>query len=147
MANTTCPPKNLSFESQANVDQVGLGPRTTANCIFAPDRCGNRIPRRLCHVRQCQKAQVEGVGTAQSATVDYEFRAGDQSTASSARCVAGIHVLKTSASSEEVIEGALSEESLFRMELSSGFRTEILSVYRPSSEYAERSMQSHRLPT
>ncbi|WP_367393285.1 DEAD/DEAH box helicase [Pseudomonas sp. X4] len=40
-----------------------------------------------------------------------------------------IQVLKTSAASDEVIQGALSEESMFRMELSAGFRTEILSVY------------------
>lgn len=40
-----------------------------------------------------------------------------------------IQLLKASAASEEVAQGVLSEESLFSMELSSGFRTEILSIY------------------
>ncbi|MBA6130024.1 DEAD/DEAH box helicase, partial [Pseudomonas juntendi] len=44
-------------------------------------------------------------------------------------CLLDIQVLKTSAASDEVIQGALSEESIFRMELSTGFRTEILSIY------------------
>ena len=44
-------------------------------------------------------------------------------------CPLDIQVLKTSAASDEVIQGALSEESIFRMELSTGFRTEILSIY------------------
>ncbi len=40
-----------------------------------------------------------------------------------------LHVSRSPNSAEEVIAGVLEVESLFRMELSSGFRTEILSVY------------------
>jgi len=44
-------------------------------------------------------------------------------------CALDFQVNRSSACGEEVIDGALEVDSLFSMEMSSGFRTEILSVY------------------
>ncbi|WP_420492604.1 DEAD/DEAH box helicase [Pseudomonas putida] len=90
-----------------------------ASLLQFSQRVAEDLPDDLAVLNYTQFLRIDGDCPAPTCETDYEELAGSLE----------LQMDRTPARAEELIEGDLEMESLFRMELSSGFRTEILSVY------------------